>query len=365
MNVLLLSRITEKTGVGNHMKLLAKTLSELDHKVVVASSVNTIDIDKYAKFETINFSTKNPIQLIKNLRKLHKLIKTENIDIVHCHHRIALFYMRLYNIFHKKKYVWTLHLAPIPVRKIDKFYLSKVSKIIAVSTEVKEFLIENVKINPNKIRVIINGVDDKELELPTDEEKVTIRKKYNIPSDKIVILQHARIDEIKNQIGMVEAFGELAKEDQDKLRIVFTGEERGSYCDDVKSLAKELNVLDKIIFTDWIDARTAIAMSDVLLSPSFKEGFMLSAIEAFLMKIPVIRTNTPGYNDMKEYCFECKTDKESIAAWYKKIIVDSEKMKQEKIELAYNFAINNCTASIMTKKVVDVYLEAIKKRKKS
>lgn len=39
-----------------------------------------------------------------------------------------------------------------------------------------------------------------------------------------------------------------------------------------------------------------------MLQPSMREGFLLAAIEAFFMRVPVIRSKTGGYKDMEDCC---------------------------------------------------------------
>lgn len=118
---------------------------------------------------------------------------------------------------------------------------------------------------------------------------------------------------------------------------------------------KELQIEDTFRFTGWIETRAIMSLGNALLAPSKYEGFMLSMVEAAIMRIPVLRTKTGGYKDFKNYVYpieSCEAD--DIVVWFKKVIADRECLKS-KIEPAYEFAIKNCTIKTMTVKTVHVY----------
>ena len=49
-----------------------------------------------------DLDSKNPIDIIKTLFVLKKIIKEEKIDIIHSHHRMAAFYSKILSLFNKK-----------------------------------------------------------------------------------------------------------------------------------------------------------------------------------------------------------------------------------------------------------------------
>ncbi len=160
MKIVLFSKICAKTGVGNHMKQLAYELVAQGHKVWVLSSNNEQGVmeKENLKFMTMPFTTKNPMVFLKNLRALHRLVKENNIDIIHCHHRVAALYMKFYRMFWKIPVVYTLHLAPIPHDFIHRTFTYVGDIAIGVSTEVSKFLHEGLRVSRHKIRTVLNGV---------------------------------------------------------------------------------------------------------------------------------------------------------------------------------------------------------------
>ncbi len=160
MKIVLFSKICAKTGVGNHMKQLANELVAQGHKVWVLSSNNEQGIieKENLKFITMPFTTKNPMICLKNLRALHRLVKENNIDVIHCHHRVAALYMKFYRILWKIPMVYTLHSAPIPHDFIQRTFTYAGDMAIGVSTEVSRFLYEGLRVSKHKIRTVLNGV---------------------------------------------------------------------------------------------------------------------------------------------------------------------------------------------------------------
>jgi glycosyltransferase involved in cell wall biosynthesis len=137
MNILLFSRICAKTGVGNHIKQLSTELVEQGHHVVVVSGTNEIEIG--GDFYLIPTPSVNPKVMISDIRKIRKIIVDNKIDVVHCHHRMAAVYMRLYRLFWKIPVVYTLHLADIPYDFIHRKMTFSGDAAIGVSTDVSRF----------------------------------------------------------------------------------------------------------------------------------------------------------------------------------------------------------------------------------
>ncbi len=160
MRVLLFSRICARTGVGNHMRQLADELVLQGHSVWVVSGTNEQEIEDKdgLAFIKLPFTTKNPQTVIQNLKYLHRIIKDNHIDVVHCHHRVAALYMKFYRMFWKIPVVYTLHLAPVPHDVMHRIFTYVGDMAIAVSTEVADFLNKELDIPQKKIRIVLNGV---------------------------------------------------------------------------------------------------------------------------------------------------------------------------------------------------------------
>ena len=128
------------------MSLLDNAKPHVNKKIILK-----LDIKNF--FESIKKN--KPIDIIKNIKHLRKIIMTHHIDIVHCHHRMAAFYMRLYNSFYHIPIVYTLHLADVPCNYIYRKMTFVGDKAMGVSSEVSIFLVDKFS-----IAVISIGVTD-------------------------------------------------------------------------------------------------------------------------------------------------------------------------------------------------------------
>ncbi len=364
MRIMLFSRICAKTGVGNHIRQLAEELVKQGHCVFVVSSTNEQGIKEKENLSFIRlpFTSKNPLTCIKNLKALNIIIKDNKIDIVHCHHRVAALYMKLYRMLWCVPMVYTLHSAPIPHDFIHRKLTFVGDMGIGVSTEVSQFMEMGLKIPKSKVTTVLNGVIPPDENLGGVQYEQELRRKFAIPDNKYVILLNSRIDEVKNHLIMVEAVKELPQSIKERIVVACTGKQEGEYYLKVKEKIKEYSLSEQFIFVGWVNPYEILAVSDFLMLPSFAEGFPLNVIEAFFMKVPCARTATGGWEDYMDFCLLINPDstKEIIEliTW---LVSEGKELFEEQINGAFRFATENLTVSQMTGKTLEIYRIAMER----
>lgn len=364
MNILLMARIIEKTGVGNHIKQLSEELSRQGHNVWVVASTNKMEIGGQmygGTFTRIELRSKNPFSILKSLRELHTLIENNNIDIVHCHHRMAALFMAFYNLFWEMPYLWTLHLAPIPCGPIHRLMTNYGKKAIAISKEVGDFLQSGLNIPERDIAYVLNGVDESLLVPASQEERVQVRKQMEIADDQIVVALHSRIDSVKNHEAVVEAVGLLTPQERKKLVIVCSGQTVGNYYMMIRNRIDELGIGNCFRFCGWVTARTILSAADILMLPSLKEGFALNCIEAMFMGVPVVRTKTGGYENMKDYCIGMEDPSAQTVCYHLRRLLSGKDLDYDRTERAKSFVQRKCTVKAMAASTVAVYQSVLEK----
>lgn len=137
--------------------------------------------------------------------------------------------------------------------------------------------------------------------------------------------------------------------------------ENNTYYTEIMQLIDSLDLKGNVRFTGWITPREILSMSDICIAPSRREGFLLTAVEVFFLKVPLIRTYTGGYTDMREVCCGIAIDdwqglSDKIADFVK-----DRHMYDEMVERAYRFASSNCTLDVMADKTIAV-LEGVRKK---
>ena len=95
--------------------------------------------------------------------------------------------------------------------------------IVSVTRYMKDFLVNEYAIDPEKVTVIHNGLDYSEYKSISKEKKNELRKKLGFRRDDIIILFSGRVDPCKGIIFLIEAFEEACKQNPD-LRLVLLGQ---------------------------------------------------------------------------------------------------------------------------------------------
>lgn len=234
-----------------------------------------------------------------SLIKLVSLLRKKKVDIVHARCWGALFdaaiaakiakipvviygeHGRRYeDVFHpKKRQIW--------LRKILLTYF--VDKIVAVSTEVKEWLQNSIGIKQDKIICIHNGIDPKEAEIEINLNK---RKQIGIQNGEIVIGTIGRLDPVKDYSTLIYAASEIINQFPN-VGLLFVGD--GPMRNDLENLGKNLHIENKIMFLgERTDTIELLKMMDIFVLPSLIEGISNTILEAMSCGIPVVATNVGG-----------------------------------------------------------------------
>lgn len=357
MNILIVTRYNNGGGVVTHVINLANELMNRGNKVVVAAPYDMFGSEgRYKNLECIyipiNFESKNPIGII---RKLCKIIERYNIQIIHSHNRNTSLYAKFFKIIKNIPFVWTLHQNNIPTKFPYKTLTFPGDRTIVVSSELKEFCVEKLGIPDKKLSIIYNGVyEDKYI---IDKDTNNIKKKYGVQPEEKVIALLSRLERRKGHMMLLRALVQLKK--KEKLRVLITGTDidNGEYRQELEKYIKDNNLDSIVSFVGYVNPVEILSICDVMVLPSKREGQPIAITEAFLMKVPVIRTKTGGYEDTKDFCIGIDNE-EQLATGIEKILEKNNDLKNM-VEAAYAFAKNNCTVNGMTEQVQKIYKELI------
>ena len=370
MNILLFSRIVAKSGVGNHMKELSEELVRQGHNVLIVSGTNELELGGYnVKFIKLPTLSNSPIAILGVVFSLHKLIKEYNIDVVHCHHRKAALYMRLYNVIYKHiPVVYTLHLTPIPCDFMHRILTFVGDKAIGVSTDVSDFLVEKLKIQRDKVVTVLNGVVNpiEKGNILDSNDVFKLKSEWNIQKEgKYVFVTHSRIDTVKNHLVIIEAVKLLPEEIRNKFVVVCSGIKAGGYYQKCIKTIEEYGLEDSFRFVGWCDTLSIFSIADCLLLPSFIEGFALSVCEAFFMNVLVARSDCGGFKDQR-YCLKIEADKPETISMLIADITENGLFKYDSLrKQAKDFATLNFTIEKMTYNIVEVYKDVLLDKKEN
>lgn len=146
-----------------------------------------------------------------------------------------------------------------------------------------------------------------------------------------------------------------------KIRVLITGNDldKGEYRHELERFINGNHLEDRVCFVGYVKPVEILSISDAMVLPSEREGQPIAVIEAFLMKVPVIRTKTGGYEETKDICIGIDNEHQLAKAIEK--VIGNRSDLAEMIEDAYNFARLNCTVNVMTEQVQKIYKELIER----
>ena len=286
-SILHISRTMDIGGAERIVYQLSSDLKDEFDSVHVASTGGLWESELAAQgiqhHKILDIDSKNPVTVLKLLFSIHQIIKNNEITIVHTHHRMAAFYIRLLKLVHPKLiHVYTAHNVFKDKLPLYGFAL-KNAKSVAVGEAVNKNLKEDVGITDS--RVIYNGVILKE----TDDQVDEIISYGGIKLGCI-----ARLSEQKGLTYLLDAMSLLTIKD---IRLFIVGE--GELREELENKVKELNLQDSVIFLGYRkDIVECINSFDFCVLPSVFEGFGLVAIEAFMNSKTLVATDIPGLNEV-------------------------------------------------------------------
>jgi glycosyltransferase involved in cell wall biosynthesis len=183
----------------------------------------------------------------------------------------------------------------LPARKLDFGVEDRLKMLTVVSHHIRDWILEKATyISPDRIKVIYQGVDlsvfnpDKY----TLEDRKKTRSELGIVDTSTVIASIGRLVESKrHSILLHSAKQVIERHPEVSVMIVGAGGEENN----LRKLAKELNIAEKTIFTGFRDDVVNIMNSiELLVHPSVVEGLGLVIMEAMAMLKPVIATAVGG-----------------------------------------------------------------------
>ncbi len=286
-NILHISRTMDIGGAERIVYQLSSDLKDEFDSVHVASTGGLWESELAAQgiqhHKILDIDSKNPVTVLKLLFSIHQIIKQKGITIVHTHHRMAAFYIRLLKLVHPKLiHVYTAHNVFKDKLPLYRFAL-KNAKSVAVGEAVNNNLKEDVGITDSK--VIYNGVILKETDNQVDDI---------VGYDGTKLGCIARLSEQKGLTYLIEAMSLLTVKN---IRLFIVGD--GELRNELENKVEELDLQDSVIFLGYRkDIVECINSFDFLVSSSLFEGLALNVIETFMNGKTMVATNIPGINEV-------------------------------------------------------------------
>ena len=220
-----------------------------------------------------------------------RLIYRLKPDCIHAHFGgIAADYALLVNLLSDLPFTFTTHRHYIFDDPPKNYGIKsrRAKKHITISKYNKNYLIRKFPVEESKLAIVHCGINFN-----------TARPDRN-DNNENGILAVARLESHKCLDHLIRACGILHNEGVDfQCRIIGEGPER----DNLEKLIDELGLQKHVTLPGWQsqeDVYALLAESKVFVLPSRSEGIPVSAMEAMVMKVPVIITNVFGVSELVE-----------------------------------------------------------------
>ena len=306
-----------------------------------------------------------PIKDFIAVVKLFLFLKNEKPLIVHTHTPkagiVGMLASKLAGVPHRFHTVAGMPLLEAKgfTRKIlnfvEKVTYACATKVYPNSFGLQTIILENNFCNLNKLKVLANGstngIDTSFFSnswLSIDQNR-NLKIQLNITEDDFVFVFVGRLVRDKGINEMVSAFENLQK-DNNRVKLLLVGD----YESDLDPLLPE--TMDKIqenksiIFVGFQnDVRPFFAISNVLVFPSYREGFPNVVLQAGAMGLPSIVSNINGCNEI-------------IINWQNGLIIPVKNQKSlfDAMKLVYNdMSLYNNLRSNSRQRIVDFYEQKV------
>ncbi len=248
---------------------------------------------------------KKPWAVIENtvaFIRLLRLIRDENIDLIHCHNPIGGVLGRLAGAVSSRHpaVIYTAHgfhfYKGAPLFYWLLFYpvercLSHLTDTLITINREDEASSHRFRLRSGKNPVMIHGVGvDLSRFSPKEELYDEVRRELDVPEGAFHIVSAGELNRNKNHAVILEAMKILNDPD-----IVYTicgsGKDRAKL---VKQI-RELGLKDRVRLAGYrTDMERILNSADCFAFPSIREGFGIAAVEALATGIPVIATDNRG-----------------------------------------------------------------------
>jgi len=181
-------------------------------------------------------------------------------------------------------------------RNLARWVLGRwVNLFVAVSDEIKFWLVNKVGIPEKKVVTIINGVDTKKFFPPADKRKV--KQDFGIDPDTFIVGTVGRLDKVKNYEMLLQAVESLIRHEvPSRFILIGDGPERAN----LEAFVTTHRLPNVEFFGEMENIQDYLQVFDLFVLPSLAEGMSNTVLEAMATGIPIVATRVGGTPEIVE-----------------------------------------------------------------
>lgn len=245
---------------------------------------------------------------IKVYKQLKKIIDSNNYEIIHCHTPMGSVITRLAARESRKKGTSVLYTAHgfhfykgAPIKNwliyypVEKWLSKHTDCLITINNEDFEIAKKNFK---TKQIELVNGVgiDTHRFTPQSLEKKLKLREEYGYSEKDFLLISVAELNYNKQQDLLINVVY-LLKNKIPNLKLLLVGD--GELKEHYSLQVSELGLGENVEFLGYRkDVANLLALSDIAVSSSRREGLPLNVMEAMATGLPLVVTNCRGNRDL-------------------------------------------------------------------
>ena len=380
---IVLERFLPSTGGQNYFSGLVRELAKKGHDVhVFATEIEETPGPYYTVHLIPAFRHPRSLRLISFVLNSARVIDHYDFDIIHevmesltmnvfnPHSGVEKAYLKqefasinnqmYYLIRLVKRYLSLRHYLALWIQK-KQFQMRRAKKIIAISTMVKNDIIQYYNVPEEKIEVVFNCVDTKRFH-PSNREiyRKSVRTLLKF-DDNVVILLFAghnyRLKGLESLLGALSAL--KARVPHGSVHLLITG--RGQIAR-YKRIARKLGVLDLTTFLGPVkEIEQYYGASDIYVHPTFYDSCSLTVLEALASGIPVITTRFNGAADViiSDEGGKVLDDPKDVRTLAEAIAIFLDTERREKARVITRQWVEKYTPEYNAEKTLEVYYKVL------
>lgn len=350
-------------GIGSYALNLSAGLIKKGHRLFIASSGGEL-LGEFSSLGAepvlVPLKTKNELspKILLSLIELTKVVKANHIDILHSHSRTTQVLGCLLQRLTGVKHIFTCH-GFFKRRFSRRVFPCWPDKIIAISDQVREHLINDFKLRAPRIDLVYNGIDTDKFSPPSFEDRQKAKLKIGLRLSPVVGIL-ARLSDVKGHRYLIEAMKDVLPV-YPRAQLLIAGE--GKMEKELKKLTEDFGIKANVIFvTNTLNAREVLSAIDFFVMPSLNEGLGMALMEAMSMGLAVIGSSVGGIKtlikDMENGLLVNPKDPRGISQAIISLISDSKKA----LDLgrnAHKHMANNFSRDKMVLETERIYLKCL------
>ena len=228
------------------------------------------------------------------LREFKGLLRDREVALIHAHEFGANTWGTMAGRLARRPVVATVHgrsyYADRGRRRLAYRVVSRAAVMVAVSEDVKRFVVKATGVSDRRLRVVHNGIGP---QAPVSREaSLRARADLGILDGERVITVVGSLYEVKGHRYLLEAAPQILTACPSTV-FVFAG--RGDCEAALREQAKNLGIEARVRFLGLRqDVPTLLELGDVFVQPSLSEGLSIAILEAMAAARPVVTTRVGG-----------------------------------------------------------------------